>query len=92
MEKEYTVWHPADNSINHNCEFKEKDFKIAGTVNASSKEQAFIYSQSFSSQWEGKRTRSTCIGDIISDGSNYYMVKGMGFTEVPALIRLSIIG
>ena len=89
-EKVYTIWHPVGNVINHECS-KEHDYQIVGNVNASTKEQAFIYSQSFSSQWENKVVRSTCVGDIISDGDKYYIVKGMGFKEILPLTRLHII-
>lgn len=90
-QKSYTIWHPLGNVINHECSLREHDYQPVGNVNAYTKEQAFIYSQSFSSQWEDKLIRSTCVGDIISDGDKYYMVKGMGFKEILPLTRLHIL-
>jgi hypothetical protein len=89
-EKNYTIWHPIGNTINHQCSIDEQYQKV-GNVIASNKEQAFIYSQSFSSQWENKCLRSTCVGDIISDDDKFYMVKGRGFKEIVPLTRLSIV-
>lgn len=91
QEKNYSIWHPLGNVINHECSLKEHDYQLVGSVIASTKEQAFIYSQSFSSQWENKNIRSTSVGDIITDGEKYYMVKGMGFKEIIPLTRLHII-
>jgi hypothetical protein len=90
-EKNYAIWHPLGNVINHECNLKEHEYQLVGNVKASTKEQAFINSQNFSSQWELKRLRSTCVGDIISDGEKYYMVKGMGFQEIISLTRLYIV-
>ena len=91
MEKSYQIWHPLGNVINHECSLKEHDYQPVGSVMASTKEQAFIYSQAFSSQWENKSLRSTSVGDIITDGDRYYMVKGMGFKEIVPLTRLHIL-
>lgn len=89
-EKNFTIWHPLGNVINHQCSLTEHEYQLVGHINATTKEQAFINSQSFSSQWENKLLRSTSVGDIISDGDKYYMVKGMGFKEILPLTRLYI--
>lgn len=90
-EKNYTVWHPVGGILNHKCSLTDHEYQLVGNVTASTKERAFIHSQSFSSQWEKRNLRSTSIGDIISDGDNYYMVKGMGFKQILPLTRLHIL-
>jgi hypothetical protein len=90
MEKNYSIWHPLGGVINHQCN-RDHEYQLVGYVAAHTKEQAFIYSQSFSTQWEDRKLRSTCVGDVISDGDKYYMVKGMGFQEILALTRLHVL-
>ena len=90
MEKNYSIWQPLGGVINHQCT-RDYEYQLVGYVEAQTKEQAFIYSQSFSSQWEDKKLRSTCVGDIISDGDKYYIVKAMGFQEILALTRLHVL-
>jgi ABC-type molybdate transport system substrate-binding protein len=88
----YKIYHPV-NGINHDCKLTNLEYQLVGSVLADSLEQAFIYSQGFSSQWENTGNRSTSIGDVITNGDTYYMVKGIGFREIaqPTLNRITLV-
>jgi hypothetical protein len=91
MEKIYKIYHPMD-GINHNCKISNCEYQLIGQVKANSLEQAFIYSQAFSTQWESTNNRSTSVGDIVSIDNEYYMVKGAGFRQMnhPVLNRITL--
>lgn len=91
QEKNYSIWHPLGNVINHECSHVKHEYQHVGNVTAQNKEQAFINSQRFSAQWADRNVRSTSVGDIISDGDRHFMVKGMGFQEIDTLTRLYIL-
>ena len=53
---------------------------FVGTVMAISVGEAWLKSQNFSSHWNKKRPcRSTSVGDVIRDGNELHLVKGIGF-------------
>jgi len=92
MEKTYKIYHPID-GINTDCKITNSEYQLAGVVKAGSLEQAFIFSQEFSTQWTSKNLRSTSVGDVITDNHKYYMVKNIGFREVnqPILNRITLV-
>lgn len=86
----YHIYHPKGGLINHACVRGQYEYEFVGTVLASSLDQAFVRAQNDFEPWAEYQVRSTCIGDIITCPSKdvgvfptCYMVKGVGFTEVP---------
>jgi hypothetical protein len=79
--KRYNIFFARDND-----QFTEKVSQYrsyAGNVEASSLEEAFAKSQNGNnSDWDDYNTRSTSVGDFISDGENMYMVASQGFTPI----------
>lgn len=86
----YHIYHPKGGLINHACVRGQYEYEFVGTVLASSLDQAFVRAQNDYEPWAEYQVRSTCVGDIITCPSKdvgvfptCYMVKGVGFTEVP---------
>lgn len=58
---------------------EKRNFKYIGAVMASSLEEAFILSQNdFNEEYAEIGARSTSVGDMILDGNDFYLVKGIG--------------
>ena len=64
------------------CRFtpvEEQPRIYAGWINATSLENAFKLAQNDNHSWSFDDTRSTCVGDVIQDNDDFYMVTGSGF-------------
>lgn len=82
----YTIYHPFNGVLNSDCKRGLYEYVIVHNVDAVSLEDAFRKSQNdFDDVYRSLNLRSTSVGDIICDDTTnkYYMVNGIGFTEVP---------
>lgn len=85
----YTIYQPLDGALNHQCARGLYEYCSVFSVNAVSLEDAFRKAQNdFNEAYAKLNTRSTSVGDIIYDeeADLYYMVNGIGFTEVPPTV------
>lgn len=84
----YSIYHPLDGSMNHECKPGVFMYEHVFTLEAKSFEEAFRLSQNdFNSEYADLCVRSTSVGDIIqsqddSDKLECHLVKGQGFTSV----------
>jgi hypothetical protein len=76
--------------INHNCDKHKFQYDFVDFVQAHSLEQAFKLAQNdFNPAYRDLGFRSTSVGDIIvTPSGKHYMVKGMGFEEIPPSVLL----
>ena len=76
--------------MNINCDHHKYQYDFIDFVQAPTLEIAFKLAQNdFSYEYRNLGFRSTSVGDIIVDPSGrHFMVKGMGFEEVPKTVLL----
>jgi hypothetical protein len=78
--KQYHIFHST--GINKFEEVEHQPRVYVGFVNASSLEKAFEYAQNDHVDWAMNEVRSTCVGDVIQDDEDFYMVCGIGFLKL----------
>ena len=86
----YSIYHPMNGELNINCDHNKYQYDFIDFVKATSLELAFKLGQNdFSHEYRNLGFRSTSVGDIIvTPSGKHYMVKGMGFEEVPPSVLL----
>ena len=84
MSAVYFILHPMGGELNTKCEQLVYEFQHVALVTADSLEQAFVKAQNdFNDDYAAHGHRSTCVGDIIENDSEFYMVMPLGFAKVP---------
>ena len=84
--KQFTIAHPVSGEMNHNCDKNLFEYADICDVYATSLNHAFQQAQNdFNDDYSLADVRSTSVGDIIIDleENKHYMVKGLGFEEIP---------
>jgi len=85
--KKYAIYYPFGGVINHFAERGKHEYELIGVIEATDLENAFYKSQNdfADEQFLNLKKRSSCVGDIFKDLETnlLYMVKGVGFEEVP---------
>ena len=84
--KLFTIVHPVDSKMNHDCDKDLFEYTKICNVSAISLNDAFQKAQNdFNDDYSLIDVRSTSVGDIIIDieENKHYMVKGLGFEEIP---------
>jgi hypothetical protein len=86
----YSIYHPMDGKLNHNCDLHKHQYDFVDFVQAPSLEIAFKLGQNdFNSDYRNLGFRSTSVGDIIvTPSGKHYMVQGVGFKEIPPTVLL----
>lgn len=82
--KTYTISHPINGKMNHDCVDSVEYMDICD-LSANSLEEAFKLAQNdFNEDYRQGNVRSTSVGDIIIDveEDKSYLVKGTGFQEI----------
>ena len=84
LKREFCIYHNTNKETMFRStplkDGEKRDFKYIGAVMASSLEEAFILSQNdFNEEYAEIGARSTSVGDVILDGNDFYLVKGIGF-------------
>lgn len=84
LKREFCIYHNTNKETMFRStplkDGEKRDFKYIGAVMASSLEEAFILSQNdFNEEYAEIGVRSTSVGDMILDGNDFYLVKGIGF-------------
>jgi len=84
LKREFCIYHNTNKETMFRStplkDGEKRDFKYIGAVMASSLEEAFILSQNdFNEEYAEIGARSTSVGDMILDGNDFYLVKGIGF-------------
>lgn len=87
LKREFCIYHNTNKETMFRStplkDGEKRDFKYIGAVMASSLEEAFILSQNdFNEEYAEIGARSTSVGDMILDGNDFYLVKGIGFEYV----------
>ena len=80
-EREFLIWHCI------NPKFTEEVFQlreVVGSVEATTINEAFFYSQNIDDSWLNSDIRSTSVGDVIQDREKFYLVKNIGFELLDA--------
>ena len=87
--KIYNIYHPIDGQLNTECKYYAYMYECIGSVEAKHINDAFRLAQNdFNEEYASLHRRSTSVGDIITDGNGYYMVKAMGFASCdPRLLQ-----
>lgn len=79
----YKILHPAEGKLNTQCDLASHQYEVVVEIEADSLRDAFYRSQNdFSDEYALAGIRSTSVGDIIQQGKFYYMVNGIGFSEI----------
>lgn len=79
----YKILHPIDGKLNTQCDLASFQYETVAEIEANSLRDAFYKSQNdFSDEYALIGIRSTSVGDIIQQGRFYYMVNGIGFSEI----------
>lgn len=85
----YSIFHPLDGVMNHDCQAGLYMYQHVFTLEANSLEEAFKLAQNdFNEQYAALGVRSTSVGDIIQSQADFeanecHLVKGLGFGLVP---------
>ena len=79
----YKILHPLDGKLNTQCDLASHQYEVVIEIEADSLRDAFYRSQNdFSDEYALMGIRSTSVGDIIQHGKFFYMVNGIGFSEI----------
>ena len=79
----YKILHPVDGKLNTQCDLASHQYEVIAEVEADSLRDAFYKSQNdFNDEYALANVRSTSVGDIIQHNKTYYMVNGLGFSEI----------
>ena len=79
----YKILHPVNGEMNHNCDLASFQYEVVAEVEANSLRDAFYKSQNdFSDEYALLGIRSTSVGDVIKHDKYFYMVNGIGFSEI----------
>lgn len=86
MELIYTIYHPKNDVMNHDCLPCVFQYETVCQVKASSLPDAYMKSQNdFNRYYRSFGKRSTACGDIIADQhGNFYILDGLRFQPVSA--------
>lgn len=84
LKKEFGIYHNTnEDTMFQDTPLKEgekRDFKYIGSVLATDINEAWKLAQNdFNEEYAQLGVRSTSIGDMILDGNDFYLVKGIGF-------------
>ena len=79
----YKILHPINGELNSQCDLASFQYEVVSEVEADSLRDAFYRSQNdFNDEYALAGIRSTSVGDIIQHDRYYYMVNGIGFSEI----------
>ena len=79
----YKILHPVDGKLNTQCDLASHQYEVVVEIEADSLRDAFYRSQNdFNDEYALAGLRSTSVGDIIQHDRYYYMVNGIGFSEI----------
>ena len=79
----YKILHPVDGKLNTQCDLASFQYEVIVEIEADSLRDAFYRSQNdFSDEYALMGIRSTSVGDIIQHNKTFYMVNGIGFSEI----------
>lgn len=79
----YKILHPVDGKLNTQCDLASFQYEVVIEIEADSLRDAFYRSQNdFSDEYALAGLRSTSVGDIIQHDRYFYMVNGIGFSEI----------
>ena len=79
----YKILHPVDGKLNTQCDLASFQYEVVVEIEADSLRDAFYKSQNdFNDEYALAGIRSTSVGDIIQHDKYYYMVNGIGFSEI----------
>jgi hypothetical protein len=80
--KQFNIFHPLGKKLNNACRL-DIGFGFIGSIKAENYVRSFYESQNdFNPAYQEFRVRSTCVGDVISDGKTVHMVMGSGFKKI----------
>lgn len=79
----YKILHPINGELNSQCDLASFQYEVVVEIEADSLRDAFYRSQNdFNDEYALAGLRSTSVGDIIQHDKYYYMVNGIGFSEI----------
>jgi hypothetical protein len=79
----YKILHPINGELNSQCDLASFQYEVVVEIEADSLRDAFYRSQNdFNDEYALAGIRSTSVGDIIQHDRYYYMVNGIGFSEI----------
>ena len=79
----YKILHPINGELNSQCDLASFQYEVVVEIEADSLRDAFYRSQNdFNDEYALAGIRSTSVGDIIQHDKYYYMVNGIGFSEI----------
>jgi hypothetical protein len=79
----YKIFHPINGELNTQCDLASYQYEAVAEVEANSLRDAFYRSQNdFNDEYALAGLRSTSVGDVIKHGNTFYMVNGIGFSEI----------
>lgn len=84
LKREFGIYHNTnEETMFRDAPLKDgekRDFKYIGTVMATDINEAWKLAQNdFNEEYVQYGVRSTSVGDMILDGNDFYLVKGIGF-------------
>lgn len=84
----YSIFHPIDGQLNHNCTCALYMYHEVFSLETDSLEEAFRLSQNDNEEYALVGVRSTSVGDIIQSQEDWekdecHLVRGSGFQCVP---------
>jgi len=80
--KQYNVFHPISGKLNISCDL-HIDYEYVASVKAENLVRSFYVSQNdFNVDYRSYGVRSTCVGDVVSDGQEVFMYMGVGFKKI----------
>jgi len=80
--KQYNIFHPKNGRLNLDCSL-DKDYEFIGSVRAENLVRSFYQAQNdFNADYREYGVRSTCVGDIVSDGKEVHMIMGSNYKRI----------
>jgi hypothetical protein len=87
--RRYGIYHPKEGFLNIMCKLDVCDFEYVGTVEARNLVSVFYQAQNdFNPAYASPGKRSTMVGDIVVDGDQVHMFRGVGLKRIAKTTKL----
>lgn len=82
--RKFSVFHPVNGVMNHNCDTSLTFTKVCETDQPSINSVFYNTQNDFNMAYKSLKIRSTSVGDIIRDeqANTYFMIEGVGMSLV----------
>lgn len=81
--RKFGVYHPKDGALNYDFKPENYEYEPIALVEAENLVRSFYRAQNgFNKEYALMGRRSTCVGDLITDETNVYMVFSNGYRKI----------